>query len=289
MNNSGRCWQITFAKQEADKNEFGEFLESWFDVVTCDYTEDGFDIWSGSKDSHFNEQEFLSYAKGQNISLPPYEAKLLESEDWLKDNVIKFAPVEADKFLIYGVHEKEAPKTDKLAIRIYAATAFGSEHQTTRSCLQAICDLDNGKKAHKNILDVGCGSGILSLAAAKLWPDSKITAVDIDDEAVIVTNQNAKDNGVEQQIDCFLSNGYQNAKVLQNAPYDIILSNILARPLIEMAPDLAKNLKSGGFAVVSGFVADQEEWVVNAHLEQGLKLVKTYQFDNWRAALLEKK
>lgn len=288
MDSSGRCWQVTFSKQTADLETFGNFLESWFDVVTCDYTEDGFDIWSGYKDSTFNEDEFLNYAKQQNIQLPTYEIKLLESSDWLKDNVIKFSPVEEGKFLIYGVHEKEAPQTDKIAIRIYAATAFGSEHQTTRSCLQGICDIDNQKASHNNILDVGCGSGILSLACAKLWQDCKITSVDIDEEAVIVTNQNAQDNQVSSKIDCFLSDGYKNVKVQNNAPYDIILANILARPLIEMAPSLAKSLKKGGLAIISGFVEDQADWVIKAHTDEGLKHIKTYSFDNWRAALLEK-
>ena len=86
-----------------------------------------------------------------------------------------------------------------------------------------------------------------------------------------------------------VSNGYQSELVSKNAPYDIIFANILARPLIEMAPDLAQNLKSGGFCILSGFVGDQENWVIKAHEEQGLSLVKIYEMDNWRAALMEKK
>ena len=263
MDSSGKCWQVIFAKQTPDNEAFGNFLENYFDVVSCDYTEDGFDIWSGYKNSKFNKDEFL-------------------------EHVIEFAPVDTEKFLIYGIHEKQTPTTDKLAIRIYAATAFGSEHQTTRSCLQGICDIDNMKLPHQNILDVGCGSGILSLACAKLWKDCKITAVDIDDEAVIVTNQNAQDNQLSEQINCFWSDGYKNPQVQKNAPYDIILANILARPLIEMAPSLTNSLKIGGKAIISGFVEDQAEWVIKAHTDEGLKHIKTYSFDNWRAALLEK-
>ena len=86
-----------------------------------------------------------------------------------------------------------------------------------------------------------------------------------------------------------VSNGYQSELVSKNAPYDIIFANILARPLIEMAPDLAQNLKSGGFCILSGFVGDQENWVIKAHEEQGLSLVKIYEMDNWRAALMEKR
>lgn len=102
---------------------------------------------------------------------------------------------------------------------------------------------------HAHILDVGTGSGILSLAAARLWRETaQITAVDIDEEAVIVTRGNAEDNGLEKFITAGVSNGYQSELVSKNAPYDIIFANILARPLIEMAPALAQNLKPGGFA-----------------------------------------
>ena len=140
-----------------------------------------------------------------------------------------------------------------------------------------------------NILDMGTGSGILSLASAKMWKEKcQITAVDIDEEAVIVTNQNAIDNKLEKYITTDISNGYQSELVKNNAPYDLILANILARPLIDMAPDLYKSLKTGGHCILSGFVEDQENWVIQTHTDLGLKLIKIYKQDNWRAALLEK-
>lgn len=291
MNNkSGSCWVITFDAVEELDNYVQEQLEEYFDVVACDYTDDGLEIYKGYKDISFDEEDFKSFVKARNLNLPVYTKSFLESQNWLKDYVIQFAPVEVEEFLIYGIHEKEAPKTDKLALRIYAATAFGSEHQTTKSCLKAISELNKMNVSHANILDMGTGSGILSLACAVLWKDSvKITAVDIDEEAVWVTRQNAEDNGLQNQITAEVSNGYQSDLIKNNAPYDIIIANILARPLIDMAPDLYNNLKQGGFCILSGFVKDQEDWVINAHRELGLELVKTYELDNWRAALLEKK
>ena len=258
--------------------------------MSVDYTDDGFEIYKGYKNASFKEEELQDFISERNLTLPPHKTEFLESDNWLKDYVIRFAPVEVEEFLIYGVHEKETPKTDKLAIRIYAATAFGSEHQTTKSCLKAISELNKMNALHAKILDVGTGSGILSLAAAKLWGKSThITAVDIDEEAVIVTRGNAEDNGLEDFITAAVSNSYQSELVKQNAPYDIIFANILARPLIEMAPDLAKSLKSGGYCILSGFVGEQEDWVIKAHEEQGLSLIKIYELDNWRAALMEKK
>lgn len=291
MNNkSGSCWVITFEAVEELDNYTAELLEEYFDVIACDYTDDGLEIYKGYKDNSFDEDNFKNFVKTSNLTLPAYSKSFLESSNWLKDYVIQFAPVEVEEFLIYGIHEKEKPKTDKLAIRIYAATAFGSEHQTTKSCLKAISELNRMQVPHTNILDMGTGSGILSLACAALWKDTtKITAVDIDEEAVWVTRQNAEDNGLQNFITAEVSNGYQSDLVKNNAPYDVIIANILARPLIEMAPDLYKSLKTGGYCILSGFVKDQEDWVINTHRDLGLELVKIYELDNWRAALLEKK
>ena len=157
--------------------------------------------------------------------------------------------------------------------------------------MNAISDLNKINAKHQNILDMGTGSGILALACAKIWQNDNptITAVDIDDESVRVTTQNAFDNHLEQFLNVSQSDGYNSNIVTDNAPYDIILSNILARPLIEMAPSLYKSLKTGGYCVLSGFVEDQVDWVLDAHKNQGLSLVKTYNIDNWYALLMEKK
>lgn len=288
-NYSGCCWLVNFIPVETIDEILSEFLEEYFDVVACNYTDDGLEQYTAYKSLSFSEEDFQKNAQDCNVNLLPYTIEFLESKNWLKDNVIEFAPVEIEEFLIYGIHEKETPKTDKLAIRIYAATAFGSEHQTTKSCLKAVSELNKLNAKHSNILDMGTGSGILSLGCAKLWGDAtKITAVDIDEEAIWVTRQNAEDNGLEKLITAEVSNGYQSDLVKNNAPYDIILANILARPLIDMAPDLYQHLKTGGYCVLSGFVGEQEDWVIDAHQKLGLKLIKIYEIDNWRAALMEK-
>ena len=139
-----------------------------------------------------------------------------------------------------------------------------------------------------NLLDMGCGSGILALSALKLWQNAAATAADIDEEAVIVTLQNAADNNLGHRITAAAGDGYANDKVLQNAPYDLIFSNILARPLAEMAPRLSAALKSDGYAVLSGFTADQTDWVVGAHWACGLTPVTEVCRENWRAVLMKK-
>lgn len=289
MDNGGSCWQISFEPQTEYSEPMNNFMEEFFDVTVCNYTDDGLEQLVGYKDRHFKEDELRQTAAERGLDLPPFKCELLTSDNWLKDNVIRFAPAEVGEFMIYGIHETTTPATDKLPLRIYAATAFGSEHQPTKSCLLALSELYRRKVPHQNILDMGCGSGILSLGAAKLWPDANITAVDIDEEAVIVTLQNTRDNLLDSQIHVAVSDGYTSALVRERAPYDIIMANILARPLIEMAPDLYQALKPGGYCILSGFVNDQEDWVVDAHRQQGLQLCKIYEMDNWRAALMEKR
>lgn len=290
MTRSGSCWLIKFAPCENMDEERSFFFDEYFDVVTVNYTDDGLEQYVGYKGPGFVEHDLREKAAAAGIELPPFQTEFLESKNWLKENVIKFAPVEVEDFIIYGIHEKDIPPSDKVTLRIYAATAFGSEHQTTKSCLRAISHLNRLGAAHRNILDMGTGSGILALATAKLWPDAaRITAVDIDPEAVAVTRQNARDNHLEKYLTVAVSNGYNSDLVRNNAPYDIIIANILARPLIEMAPQLNQALAPGGFCILSGFVDDQEDWVIGEHTKLGLKLVELYKLDNWRAVLLEKK
>ncbi len=288
--NLSECLMVKFEPVENMPADLADFLDGYFTVTACNYKDDGREEYVGYAAMNFDADDLKQQAAAIGVKLLPYTVEKLTSQNWLADNVIEFPPIEVADFCVYGVHEKQTPQTDKLAIRIYAATAFGSSHQTTKSCLQAISDLSVSGAKHRKILDMGTGSGILSLACAKLWAKDEphIVAADIDVESVNVTAQNAYDNHLEKYIDVVQSDGYQAEIIKQNAPYDIILANILARPLIEMAPLLAAHLAAGGHAVLSGFVDDQIEWVVSAHEKQGLKLLKVYDMDNWHAVLMEK-
>lgn len=284
------CWQVSFHPEENLPNGFENFLDEYFEVNACNYQDEGPDEYVGYKSGEFREEDMLSFAQKLGIKLPPYQITFLESSNWLKDYVIKFSPFTTEDFMIYGIHETKAPQTDKIPLQIYAATAFGSDHQTTRSCLQAISDLYHQGFAPCSILDIGTGSGILSLASAKLWQDScKILAVDIDEEAVWVTRQNAENNNLSTLIQAEISDGFINPLIKQKAPYDLILANILARPLIEMSVSISNHLKTKGYVILSGFVEDQENWVIQSFEKTGMKLIKLYKQDNWRAALMQKK
>jgi len=283
-----KCWQVTFHPQTVDER-FTEFLDEYFDVNAVNYLDSGAEEYVGySNFNHFSESAMQQVATQIGVKLPPYQIVELKSENWLKDYVIKFDAFEVADFCIYGAHQNQPPVTDKIPLQIYAATAFGSNHQTTRACISAISELYHQGFNPTNILDMGCGSGILSLCAAKLWPQSRIIGADIDEEAVIVTLSNAQNNRLSQQITAFAGDGYQNNYVNINKPYQLILSNILANPLKAFAPNLARHLAVGGYAVLSGFVDNQVEDVIAAHIAQGLQFCKIYAIDNWRAALLYK-
>lgn len=290
MNNLSSCKIVSFSPQQSTPIELSDFLDEYFEVTACNYTDEGKEEYVGYAAVNFDAADMEKAAVNAGIQLPSYKIELLENKNWLTENVIKFAPVETSKFCIYGIHEKQAPQTNKLLLQIYAATAFGSDHQTTRCCLEAISDLDELNVKRRKILDMGTGSGILSLACAKLWQedDPSIIAVDIDEEAANVTRQNAANNQLSQYFQIAQSDGYKSDLVKNNAPYDIIIANILARPLIEMAPELGKSLKTGGCCILSGFVDEQVRWVVDSHEKEGLKLIKEYQIDNWHAVLMQK-
>ncbi len=215
-------------------------------------------------------------------------AERLPEKDWLQHVHDNFPPVRIGSFFIYGSHYGGEKPKDAIPLQIDAATAFGSgEHETTRGCIQA---LEKLKAAHdfKRGLDMGCGSGILAIAMTKLWPAIHVTAVDIEEESVVVANRHAAMNGAADKVDAYCGDGYNVPAVAKNGPYDIVAANILANPLIEMAPALVKSLRSGGFAVLSGLLARQEDDVVAAHVKAGLKLIDAEKIGDWRALVLQK-
>ena len=291
MHNFGKsCKLIKFAPVEALATPEAEFLEEMFDVVAINYTDDGKEEYVGYAPLDFNAAAFAAAAGQRQLHLPDFSEELLESKNWLKENVIRFAPFEIGDFMIYGIHEASCPPTAKIPVQVYAATAFGSEHQTTRMCLSAISELHQKIKTPRKILDMGTGSGILSVAAAKIWHLApQIIAADIDTEAVDVTQSNALTNNTETSIPAILSDGYQNPVITQTAPYDLIFANILANPLKAMSASAYQNLTPGGCYLISGFIDNQEQDIIEQHQQIGFSLLKTYQMENWRAALLQKK
>ncbi len=224
--------------------------------------------------------------QGRDEKRPPLAVEPLPLRDWLVENQASFPPIMAARYVIYGSHHIAAPvPPGRIGLLIDAATAFGTgEHATTRGCLLAL-DRIARRRRPRRLLDMGTGTGILAIAAAKTWR-RHVLGRDIDAESVRVAAHNAARNGVAALLSVRRSGGYRDRHLRRAGPFDLILANILARPLAVMAPDLAGNLAPGGIAVLSGLLARQEAQVLAAHRAQHLKLVSRIAIDGWHTLIL---
>jgi ribosomal protein L11 methyltransferase len=279
-------WQVLFSLSTA---AVGTAEEAFSDIATSVSnfeTDEENGIWSFElifdykPDMAELERRLMVIAVLHNVPQPVFTIAQLVQDDWLSQVARDFPPLSIGRFFVHGTHILERAKAGGISIQVDAGAAFGSgEHGTTRCCLEAMEYL---AKKHKfyNVLDMGTGSGILAIAAAKLWK-TKILAVDLDPVSVRVTSENSRINHVQKFIKTGVSDGYSSQQVQRGAKYDLIISNILARPLIAFAKDLRKNLADGGVAVLSGLLVSQEKQVMAAHKMQGLSLKKKFTHQGW--------
>ena len=210
--------------------------------------------------------------------------ELLPRADWLAQSYASFPPLTAGRFFIHGSHYEGILPKGLHALEINAATAFGSgEHQSTFGCLLALSLLSKKINPQK-ILDMGTGTGILAMAASKLW-SQKVLAVDCDPESIRVTDENASLNKMASMIDAYCGHGYKSQKV-KGQKFDLIIANILARPLMQMAVDMKKCLAPNGFVILAGLLGRQENMVLYAHFMQDLKLYKRIRLGEWTCLIL---
>jgi ribosomal protein L11 methyltransferase len=208
----------------------------------------------------------------------------LPERDWLAENRRAFPPQRIGRFLVHGSHWHGAVPPSAIAIEIDAATAFGTgEHASTHGCLLALEGLAR-RRRFRRPLDIGTGSGILAIAAARRL-HRRVIAGDIDPEAVRVARHHARRNGLTGQVRVFHAAGYRS-RVLRRSDYDLILANILARPLALMARDLRRAIAPGGVAVLAGLLRRQEALVLAAHRAQGLSLERRLVIEGWSTLVL---
>ena len=279
--------QLTVSPHLTDS--FVNLLEDMSENVSWDICDDPtqgikIDAFISNKESNIalsleTVKETLFHALKSHDLLPPKDLSIEEipEKNWLLENQLSFPPLDIGSFFIYGSHFQEQIPTDKLSLEINAALAFGSgEHASTKGCLLALSSLENFHP--RTALDMGCGSGILAMAAALLFK-VPVLAADIDPFSVETTKENLKKNGLESQIICFQSNGYEKIKPSQS--FDLILCNILAKPLCEMAPQLKQHLNANGFTILSGLLKTQAQEVIEHHQKCGLQLMDTISIGEW--------
>ena len=221
------------------------------------------------------------------IDGPPLDSAPLVAKDWLGEVARQARPVRVGRFVIHGSHARTAASEAPIAIEIDAGLAFGSgEHETTRGCLLALDRLPAALGARPRILDVGCGSGVLAIAAARRWPSARVLGVDNDPVAVAVAGANLALNGVATRCRAALSDGLGAAVVRRAAPFALILANILADPLVAMAAPVARHLKPGGYVILAGLLVRQAADVLAAYSAVGLRLAAQEDLGEWRILTL---
>jgi ribosomal protein L11 methyltransferase len=200
--------------------------------------------------------------------------------DWVTHSLEGLAQVRAGRFLVHGSHDMPQSPGGRMPILIDAGLAFGTGHHgTTAGCLEMISEVVRNEKP-RNALDVGTGSAVLAIAIAKLAP-IPVLATDIDSVAVKVARDNVRRNGAGARVRCETATGMRHLSIVQRAPFDLIVANILARPLMELAPKLAAQLSSGGSVILSGILAGQRQRVLAAYRQQALFHVKTLWRGGW--------
>ena len=210
--------------------------------------------------------------------------------DWVAENQRSFQPFAVGPFWVHPSHVTEGQPAGTIALRIDAGLAFGTgTHATTRGCLKMLATLDPRETA--NAVDVGCGSGILAIAMAKLW-QRPVIGGDDDAEAVDVARENAALNGVGDLCRFVHASGLDAPELKTRAPYDLIVANILAGPLCELSPSFASSLRPGGRVLLSGLLVEQAASLLAVYGDHGFALERRVDLetggDRWRTLLLKR-
>jgi ribosomal protein L11 methyltransferase len=225
--------------------------------------------------------DYLSNLAGREVIV-----ELLPDVDWIKLSQEGLPPVRAGRFFVYGAHDKGKVPPAVVPIRIEAGMAFGTgHHETTALCLNAMSDLAKARR-FENVLDLGTGTGLLAIGAAKLWR-KRVIASDIDQVAVEIAKENARANGEGPLVNAFTADGLVHPALAAAAPYDLLIANILAAPLTYLAPQIARSVERGSMIILSGLLVWQENMVLSFYRPHDMVLRRTYRKGPWSALVLE--
>jgi len=218
----------------------------------------------------------------------PFVVSELPETDWVAKVRRELAPVEAGRFFVYGSHDSDKVPDDKTPLLIEAAMAFGTGHHgTTLGCLRALDRLISDGVVARNVLDLGCGTAVLAMAAAHVWPITPL-ASDIDRVAVEVAEANVLANNLAGRVICVQADGLDHPNLASAAPFDLIFANILKGPLIDLAPSIAGAIEVGGNLILSGLLNDQADEVLVVYTNLGFKTCNHDRIADWSTLTLRR-
>lgn len=251
--------------------------------------EDGSGLWEvgGYFESEPDEAALAVLSAAMDAN--PFVVSELPETDWVAHVRRELAPVQAGRFFVYGSHDADKVPDDCEPLLIEAAMAFGTGHHgTTLGCLRALDGLAADGFVGRNVVDIGCGTAVLAMAAARIWQDD-VMASDIDEVAVDVALANVAANGLTGRVRCVEAAGFDHPDLKGAAPFDLIFANILKGPLIALAPDVAANLSPGGYAILSGILNEQADEVIEHYVKFGLNVASKESIVDWTTLVLREK
>lgn len=260
-----------------------EFGEEDVAIATTEVDEKK-DIWEASVYMMADDEEVFRerIAKAISEDFPDLSIamEVIPDVDWIAKSLEGLKPVRAGRFLVHGSHDRDKVKINDIAIEIDAGQAFGTGHHgTTAGCLEVIDTVVRANEP-RNALDLGTGSGVLAIAVRKLR-NIPVLATDIDPVAVRVAKENVRRNGIASGLRLETAPGFHSSAFRQDGPFDLIIANILARPLIKMAPQLVTHLTPGGSVILSGILAEQRWKVISAYAGARCRHVRTIWRNGW--------
>jgi ribosomal protein L11 methyltransferase len=243
-------------------------------------------MYFAQEPDHDAVRDLIALAAGQAVA-DTLTFDAVAATDWVKSSLEGLVPVSAGRFVVHGSHDRARVQPNKLGIEIEAALAFGTGHHgTTRGCL-LLLDRVLCQRTPKRVLDLGSGTGVLAIAAAKALR-RPILASDIDPRSVIVARENARLNGVGNWVESICATGFASPRFTANGPFGLVLAKILANPLRQLATPMTRHLAPSAYVILSGLLPHQADSVVAAYRANGIKLVRRLQVDGWTSLLMQR-
>jgi len=218
----------------------------------------------------------------------PFVVSKVPDTDWVDKVRRELTPVPAGRFFVYGSHDADKVPEGAEPLLIEAAMAFGTGHHgTTLGCLCALDRLVTEGFVGKSVVDVGCGTAVLAMGAARVWPN-QVLASDIDPVAVEVADVNVRANSLEGRVTCLEATGFDHPVLADAAPFDLVFANILKAPLIDLSPTMSAALAPGGYAILSGILNRQADEVIEVYRQNGNSLVHRDEIGEWTTLTLQR-